>query len=192
MHSHSLPGRFTPLHELDTRFLASEYRIKWAETAWEREGAHALRRAVFCAEQQVFAASDEDEVDRHAQLIVALSCLAGVADEVVGTVRIHEAGRGTGVWWGSRLAVEAGHRSRGRIGTHLIRLAVSSARARGCREFLAHIQSQNLALFQRLHWHTLGEVMLHGRAHHLVRADLDHYPACHDPCAGRVVALADP
>lgn len=157
-------------------FLASAYQVKPAASRWERAGAHALRRAVFCAEQGVFSGDDRDGVDDHAIAIVALAMLGVAADRVVGTVRIHEAE--PGVWWGSRLAVDRDHRRVGALGAALIRLAVSSAAARGCRTFLAHVQEQNGALFRRLHWRVMDEVTLHGRRHLKMQADLAHYPPC--------------
>lgn len=166
------------------RFVPCEFRVQWAATHWEREQAHALRRAVFCAEQGIFLGDDRDAIDDHAQLIVALSCVGGALDAVVGTVRIHE--ESPGLWWGSRLAVHAAFRHHGRIGATLIRLAVSSAHARGCQEFLAHVQSQNAAMFERLHWHSLRRETLHGRPHDLMRADLAHYAPCDTPYAGFV------
>lgn len=182
-----------PLDE-SPRFMPCEYRVKWAATPWEREQALALRRAVFCAEQGIFPGDDRDAIDEHAQLIVALSCVGGAPDAVVGTVRIHrEDGRDTSAadrWWGSRLAVHAAFRHHGRIGATLIRLAVSSAHARGCREFLAHVQSQNAAMFERLHWRPLQREMLHGRPHVLMRADLAHYTPCETPYAGFVTRSA--
>ena len=36
------------------RFSPSEFRIKFAASRWEREGAYALRRQVFCEEQGLF------------------------------------------------------------------------------------------------------------------------------------------
>lgn len=162
------------IFESASPFIASEYRVKYATEAWEREGAAALRRAVFCQEQGLFAHDDRDDIDQVATPIVALSMLAVTADAVVGTVRIHEESPGT--WWGSRLAVAADHRRLGALGTALIHLAVSSANARGCMRFLAHVQSQNALLFQRLHWRTLEIVESHGRPHHRMEADLDFYP----------------
>ena len=44
-------------------------------------------------------------------------------------------------------------------------------------------------MFERLHWRSLGEVDLHGRPHHLMEADLAHYPPMADPVAG-ITALA--
>ena len=72
---------------------------------WEREGAYALRRQVFCDEQGIVRGDDRDAVDDYAIPLVALSLLGVAADEVVGTVRIHE--DEPGLWWGSRLAVAA-------------------------------------------------------------------------------------
>jgi putative N-acetyltransferase (TIGR04045 family) len=163
-------------------FFASGYQVKYATEAWERRGAAALRRAVFCREQGLFREDDADEVDKIATPIVAVSMLAVTADAVVGTVRIHE--ESPGLWWGSRLAVAADHRRLSALGTALIRLAVSSAHARGCTRFLAHVQSQNALLFQRLHWRTLDIIELHGRPHHRMEADLDFYPPFTAPDTG--------
>jgi putative N-acetyltransferase (TIGR04045 family) len=155
-------------------FLPSQYHVKFATEPWERRAAAALRRTVFCEEQRIFAHDDRDEIDQVAIPIVAISSFGVALDEVVGTVRIHEAE--PGVWWGSRLAVAADYRRIGALGSSLVRLAVSSAHARGCRRFFAYVQSQNALLFQRLHWTTIEEVEFHGRSHHFMRADLDHYP----------------
>ena len=165
-----------------TPFVASEYHVKYATEAWERLGAAALRRAVFCQEQGLFTNDDRDDIDRVATPIVALSMLGIAADAVVGTVRIHE--ESPGLWWGSRLAVAADHRGVGALGTALIRLAVSSAHGRGCTRFHAHVQSQNALLFRRLHWRTIEEVELRGRPHHFMQADLAHYPPIAHPEVG--------
>jgi len=163
-------------------FLPAEYRVKFATEAWEwREGA-ALRRRVFCDEQKIFSGDDRDGIDEVAIPIVALSSFAVAAQEVVGTVRIHEAE--PGIWWGSRLAVAAEYRRVSALGTSLIRLAVSSAHARGCRRFYAHVQSQNAPLFRRLNWDTIEEIVLHGRPHHFMRANLRHYPPIADAETG--------
>ncbi|WP_342028461.1 MSMEG_0567/Sll0786 family nitrogen starvation N-acetyltransferase, partial [Rhizobium ecuadorense] len=94
---------------------------------WERREAHALRRAVFCEEQQIFEGDDRDAIDDDAIPIVALSMLGIAADQLVGTVRIHQAE--PGLWWGSRLAVHQDFRKIGALGATLIKLAVSSANA---------------------------------------------------------------
>lgn len=169
-------------------FRPSEFRISWAATAWQRQQAHALRRAVFCIEQGIFLGDDRDAIDDHAQLLVAQACVGGMPDEVVGTVRIHEAE--PGLWWGSRLAVHAAFRHHGRIGATLIRLAVSSAHAQGATSFLAHVQAQNVPLFQKLHWRPLGRETIHGRVHERMQADLTMYPPCRDPWAGFVTTAS--
>jgi putative N-acetyltransferase (TIGR04045 family) len=165
-------------------FVTSEYQIKYATAEWEQRGAAALRRLVFCGEQGIFQDDDRDAIDDFAIPIVALSLMGVVADAVVGTVRIHE--EREGLWWGSRLAVAADHRRVGALGVSLIRLAVSSAHARGCRRFLAHVQSQNVELFRSLRWRVLDELQFHGRPHHLMEADLDSYPPFPAPEIGFV------
>jgi putative N-acetyltransferase (TIGR04045 family) len=172
--------------DLPTAFAPCEFRVKWADGGWEINEARKLRRAVFCVEQGLFAGDDLDATDVHAQPIVAMSCVGGMTEQVVGTVRIHRATEGDGIWWGSRLAVHASWRKHGRIGATLIRLAVTSAHARGCTVFLAHVQRQNQALFEKLHWTPLREETLHDRPHVLMQADLAHYPPCHDPLTGFV------
>jgi putative N-acetyltransferase (TIGR04045 family) len=163
-------------------FLPSEYRVKLATEEWERRDAAELRRRVFCDEQRIFLTDDHDAIDDVAILIVALSSFAIVPQEVVGTVRIHETQ--TGIWWGSRLAVAADYRRIGAIGSSLIQLAVSTAHARGCQQFYAHVQSQNAPLFRKLHWTTINEIVVHGRPHHFMQADLAHYPPIADAETG--------
>ena len=168
--------------DLARLYTPASFTVKWTTLPWEANEAYKLRRAVFCVEQGIFAGDDRDEIDERAQLLVAVSCTGGMAEQVVGTVRIHE--DEPGVWSGSRLAVHAAFRRHGKIGATLIRLAVTSAHALGCERFLAHVQSQNAPLFHALHWSTLAEETVHGRPHHLMQADLDFYPACYTPHAG--------
>jgi putative N-acetyltransferase (TIGR04045 family) len=163
-------------------FLPAEYRVKFATDPWELREAAALRRLVFCEEQGIFAGDDRDDIDAVAIPLVVISSLGVAPHDVVGTVRIHEAE--PGVWWGSRLAVAPPYRRIGALGSALIRLAVCSAHARGCRRFYAHVQSQNAVLFRRLHWRTLEEIELRGRPHHFMEADLAHYPPIADPEIG--------
>lgn len=165
-----------------TPFVPGGYQIKWATDAWERRGAAALRRDVFCREQGLFDGDDRDALDAIATPIVALSSYVIANDAVVGTVRIHE--EAPGEWWGSRLAVAREHRRAGGVGAALIRLAVSSAHARGCVRFLAYVQAQNGPLFERLRWRTLEAVDLHGRPHLKMEADLGFYPPFATPETG--------
>ncbi|HEY0916604.1 MAG TPA: MSMEG_0567/Sll0786 family nitrogen starvation N-acetyltransferase [Solimonas sp.] len=157
-------------------FLPSEYFVKPATERWERREAMRLRRTVFCGEQGLFGRDDRDALDRSALLLVAVSCLSGMPEQVVGTVRIHEGEPGE--WQGSRLAVHPDYRRVAWLGSELIRLAVGTAHARGARRFTAQVQAQNAPLFRRLHWRTLEQIELHGRPHHRMLADLAHYPPC--------------
>ncbi|WP_102226431.1 MSMEG_0567/Sll0786 family nitrogen starvation N-acetyltransferase [Acidimangrovimonas sediminis] len=169
--------------ELEPRqFHCPGYYIRAASKPFEARGAAALRTRVFVEEQGIFRDHDRDEIDLIATHLVALSTYAHEADQIVGTVRIHE--EAPGLWWGSRLAVDRDFRAVGLLGSGLIRLAVSTANARGCRRFLAHVQIQNETLFHRLHWRTLDHVALHGVAHAKMEADLTAYPPCADPVAG--------
>jgi len=180
----------SPWCELAAGYQPQEFRVQWASDPWMQRQAHALRRQVFCVEQGLFGGIDDlDAIDHEepsTRSLVALSCLAGEADEVLGTVRIHQAA--PGLWWGSRLAVQSAWRTHRGLGSTLIRLAVSSAHALGCETFLAHVQGQNVKLFERLHWRVLDEMTLHGRPHALMQASLEHYPPCKTPYAGFVIA----
>lgn len=167
----------------------SHFRVKFAGSDWERASCAALRRQVFCEEQGIFAGHDRDPIDARAIPIAALSMIGVCPDAVVGTVRIHEKPEKPGEWWGSRLAVKRGFRGVGALGAGLIRVAVSSAHARGCTRFLAHVQSANAAFFESLHWRSLGEIECHGRPHRFMEADLAHYPPMHDPEQGLVTLL---
>lgn len=169
--------------ELEPRaFACPGYYIRAASKRFEAEGAQTLRHRVFVREQAIFDDHDRDEIDLVATHLVALSTYAHEADQVVGTVRIHE--ETPGLWWGSRLAVDHDFRAVGRLGAELIRLAVCSAHASGCTRFLAHVQMQNVPLFEKLHWTALEEVDLHGRPHMKMSAALDHYPPCPNPVVG--------
>jgi len=182
-------------------YQANDFVYKIARTAKEIDGFWHLRSEIFCREQQLFEGSDVDEHDRNMIPIVAKSLLMGMDDDIVGVVRIDE--REPGVWWGSRLGVQAHYRRlremagsvavrnrqpsflrRRSIGAGLIYKAVSTAQALGCRVFLAHVQHQNAAFFRRLHWNPIGELELHGVRHVKMRADLDFYPPAQHDTAG--------
>ncbi len=155
-------------------FQPVDFRVRIAREDWERRGCAALRSSVFCDEQRIFNGDDTDEWDRVALPIAASYCMLGAPEQVVGTVRICEIE--PGLWQGSRLAVHRDFRRLASLGTELIRHAVCSAHARGARRFIAHVQEQNVPLFLRLSWASIGRVTLHGRAHRLMQADLAAYP----------------
>ena len=167
--------------------LPGEYLVKLVTERWEQREAARLRRAVFCAEQGLFERDDRDDIDRLAISIVAVSCVSGMPEQVVGTVRIHQAEAGH--WQGSRLAVQPDYRRVALLGSELIRLAVGTAHARGALRFTAQVQAQNVALFRRLHWTSLEEIALRGRPHHRMEADLAYYPPCTTGERGFVTTL---
>ncbi|WP_052378866.1 MSMEG_0567/Sll0786 family nitrogen starvation N-acetyltransferase [Polycyclovorans algicola] len=152
-----------------------DYWIKPATEAWELAGARGLRRAVFCVEQGLFEGDDRDPVDAHCTVLVALACVFGMPDRVVGTVRIH---RLSGLHWqGSRLAVARDCRRLAALGTGLIQLAGCTASARGAARFTAQVQLRHRHLFERLHWQPQAAITVQGAPHLRMQADLAHYPA---------------
>lgn len=163
-------------------FLSPDFIIRAAAHPWELSGIAELRRQVFVDEQGIFKDHDRDAIDASALPLAAISTIASEADQVVGTVRIHE--EAPRLWRGSRLAVAQTHRRMGRLGAELIRLAVCTAHGRGCDRFLAQVQIQNVALFKRLHWSPLREIEFHGMPHMEMEADLTAYPAIPDPFVG--------
>jgi putative N-acetyltransferase (TIGR04045 family) len=168
--------------ERPAAFVTPEFLIRSATRPWEIGGAASLRHHTFVTEQRIFSDHDRDEIDKVALPLVAVSTMASEADEVVGTVRIHEAE--PGVWWGSRLAVAPNYRRVGRLGAELIRLAVGTAHGKGCTFFTAYVQMQNVPLFEKLNWSSFGQKTLHGHPHMKMKADLSAYPPIADPAAG--------
>lgn len=163
-------------------FLSPDFIIRAAAQPWELSSVAELRRQVFVEEQGIFKDHDRDAIDDVALPLAAISTIASEADQVVGTVRIHE--ETPRIWRGSRLAVVQTHRRMGRLGAELIRLAVCTAHGRGCDRFLAQVQMQNVTLFERLHWAPLREIEVHGVRHMEMEADLNAYPAIPDPFVG--------
>jgi len=162
---------------------AVAFVCRLAERDAEREGYHALRRAIFCEEQRVF---EHDDQDRHDEQAVPLICLAvrpGQPEVVAGVVRIYRAGDGypADTWFGGRLGAAAEFRTAGVVGRALVKAAVGTAVAWGCRQFLATVQAQNEPFFRRLRWNTREQMVLQGRPHVLMEADLRHYPAVFHP-----------
>lgn len=142
---------------------------KIAETEAERQGHFAVRHTVFVEEQSLFEENDLDDYDRHAIPLVAVDRETGA---VVGAVRCYEAE--AGVWYGGRLAVlkEARYDTNA-IGPRLCKLAEKVVIERGCRQFLAYIQLQNVRFFERLGWQKVGEPVIHcGQPHQIMQASL--------------------
>jgi putative N-acetyltransferase (TIGR04045 family) len=154
--------------------LGAEIVAGVANEPWQLLGYRELRRAIFAEEQGLFEGSDFDEHDAHALPIVAESQIAGMADRVVGVVRIFRSEPGT--WYGGRLGVRREFRRFGAIGTALIATAVSTAHGQGCQRFLATVQVANVRYFERHHFRVVRELSVRGRSHQLMQADLACYP----------------
>ncbi|MES1166221.1 MAG: MSMEG_0567/Sll0786 family nitrogen starvation N-acetyltransferase [Verrucomicrobiota bacterium] len=148
------------------------FACRLARTDAERLAYFALRRAIFCDEQKLFAADDRDAVDEGAHPIVCLH-EGDAGARVVGVVRIWESAAGD--WWGGRLGVDAEFRSAATVGRRLIQTAVGTARAWGAWRFRATVQQANVAFFRRLRWTTVERIDVLGQPHHLMEADLSWY-----------------
>jgi putative N-acetyltransferase (TIGR04045 family) len=157
-------------------FLSSAIAAQIVSEPWQLEAYYRLRRSVFAEEQGLFDQTDVDAHDARATAIVAMAQMAGMADEVVGVVRIYPTDPDT--WFGGRLGVIPRYRSRRIVGTSLICAAVSTARAFGCKTFLATIQAKNVRYFEQHHFSAIEPVEVCGQPHQLMRADLEAYPAC--------------
>ena len=131
-------------------------------TPEELDVHHRIRHEVFVEEQQLFTGSDRDEHDEAPGVV---HVLAHLNDEPVGTVRLFPLDAEGDLWQGDRLAVLRPARIHG-LGRPLVRFAVATAGERGGREMLAHIQLQNVALFERLGWHKNGDVEIYVGVHH--------------------------
>ncbi|MBW4542341.1 MAG: GNAT family N-acetyltransferase [Myxacorys chilensis ATA2-1-KO14] len=153
------------------------YQFKLAIATDEIAAYFALRRSIFVEEQGVFQDSDIDELDNIAYPIIALPATSDPT--VLGIVRIYEPE--PQLWYGGRLGVHPDFRRAGRIGKGLIYKAVTTANTWGCQRFLATVQLQNVRFFQRLHWDSLEEITICGLPHHLMEADLNHYPPHAEP-----------
>lgn len=154
--------------------VTNRYQFELARSPAHMQGYFALRQAIFCAEQALFTGNDIDEIDATACPIVAIDSEAPSGEQIVGVVRIYETQ--PRLWYGGRLGVHPDYRRVGRIGKGLIHKAVTTANTWGCDRFLATVQLQNVRFFQRLHWESLAEITVCDRPHHLMVADLTHYP----------------
>jgi putative N-acetyltransferase (TIGR04045 family) len=156
-------------------FVSAQVTTAIARDSWELASYWALRHAIFCEETALFATAhvERDTHDAHALPIIALAHSAGTPDQVVGVVRIYEAERG--VWFGGRLGVDHAYRAQGRVGTALVRTAVESAIARGCRRFHATVLNENARYFERLAFARGATIELCGRPHVLMEASLEAY-----------------
>jgi predicted GNAT family N-acyltransferase len=151
-------------------FLSRDIGALVANEPWQVDGYFRLRREIFEREQRLFTDSDVDEHDAHATPIVALSHVAGMPFEVIGVA--HE------------------YRRVGAVGGALIRTAVTTAHAHGCRRFLATVQARNVRYFEHYDFHSLGELSVRDQPHHLMQAELRSFPPCPRALAALAAAVA--
>jgi putative N-acetyltransferase (TIGR04045 family) len=147
--------------------------VRTAVTEQEIQEALSLRRQVFVEEQHIFDTTDEDEHDEESFFINAWK------DEsiLIGTVRCYPDREDPSVWWGGRLAVRSEFRLRG-IGVYLIEAAVEEMKIRSVRRFLAQVQQQNVNLFEKLGWKTVGDVFwVRDHPHQIMEANLHVHDA---------------
>lgn len=146
----------------------AELSCRAAATEAERALHWRIRQAVFVGEQRVFDDSDRDGRDHRAATVHALGMCGAV---VAGTVRFYPLDE-PGIWKGDRLAVLPSFRRFG-LGGPLVRFAVRTAGALGGTQMIAHIQPQNVEVFEHLGWQAVGQLIDYvGQPHQQMRIDL--------------------
>jgi radical SAM protein (TIGR04043 family)/putative N-acetyltransferase (TIGR04045 family) len=148
-------------------FEKAEYLLKIAASEDELKQYYAVRQEVFVQEQGIFREKDQDDHDAESLPIIGIDPESG---RVVGVVRCYPLGNGD--WVGGRLAVLPAFR-RG-LGSRLVRQAMAEVQSRGCHNFYAQIQEQNVKFFQRLGWSLTGESsVLSGVVHYGMQVVFD-------------------
>lgn len=150
------------------------YEIREAVSQKEIREALLLRQLVFVEEQQMFHGQDRDE---HDQVAIYLNAWSLRRNIIVGTVRCYPDKKNNNVWWGGRLAVHPDFRVKG-VGVYLIRAAVETVKNKGAERFLATVLSENIRLFEKLGWESLGNIFKSfGHPHQLMEVDLNVHDA---------------
>jgi predicted GNAT family N-acyltransferase len=125
--------------------------VREARAQREIEAALRLRRQVFCVEQGVDPAADQDGLDDQALHLLALD-----GERVVGTCRVLISG---GVARLGRMAVEPHLRGRG-TGAAILAEAERVARAAGAAEVRLHAQVAAMRLYKRAGYEPQGAVFV--------------------------------
>ncbi|WP_181780600.1 MSMEG_0567/Sll0786 family nitrogen starvation N-acetyltransferase [Pseudonocardia pini] len=145
-------GRIRPVRPVNVLVGIDPVAVRPALDGTARAAHHAIRHAVFVAEQGLFDGSDLDAHDARDDVVHVLATHQG---RPAGTVRLYPTGPGE--WLGDRLAVLPEFRAAA-IGGPLVRFAVETAGARDGQRMHAHVQIANERFFHRLGWTTAGEV----------------------------------
>lgn len=146
-----MSGTASPVPRRPDARIRSAAACRLVRTAAERERHYAIRRAVFVAEQALFAGDDRDALDDGPRTLHAIGLIEG---RIGGTVRLYPLAE-PGLWKGDRLAVLPALRH-GLLGAELVRFAVRTAAARDGGRMVAMIQLPNVAFFDALGWRPVG------------------------------------
>ena len=117
-----MSGTASPVPRRPDARTATAAACRLVRTAAERERHYAIRRAVFVAEQALFAGDDRDALDDGPRTLHAIGLIEG---RIGGTVRLYPLAE-PGLWKGDRLAVLPALRH-GLLGAELVRFAVRTA-----------------------------------------------------------------
>jgi putative N-acetyltransferase (TIGR04045 family) len=171
------------------------FTVQVAGTPREVAAHRRLRRDVFVVEQGLFPSygAEADEADDDPRTVVLVARDAG--GRLLGGVRLGPATDPDLGWWrGSRLAVTAGARSGPGVGAALVRAAAAHAERAGALRFEATIQPHALPLFGRLGWEHVGDTVVAGVRHRVVRHPIGRVQhlvaATKGPLAGLLAGLA--
>lgn len=146
-----MSGMASPVQRRREDRAAAAVACRLVRTPAERERHLAIRRAVFVAEQRLFADDDRDALDDRPDTLHAVGLVGG---GIGGAVRLYPLSAPC-LWQGDRLAVVPALRH-GLLGAELVRFAVRTAGERGGRRMVAMIQLPNVAFFEALGWRGAG------------------------------------
>jgi predicted GNAT family N-acyltransferase len=132
--------------------------VRLARNALELDAALSLRERVFCGEQGVSHALEQDGLDPQALHVVAVE-----GDEVVGTCRLVLR---EGVALLGRMAVEPERRGGG-VGARILAAAESAARAERAEAIRLHAQLAARALYRRGGYAERGDVFVEAGIEHV-------------------------
>lgn len=132
--------------------------MRRARTADDVERALDLRRRVFCEEQGVDPAAEQDGRDAEAIHLIALS-----GESLVGTCRLLPDGDLVRL---GRTAVASGSRGRG-IGAALLEAADRTAAGDGATRIRLHAQAAARSLYERAGYAAYGEPFLEEGIEHV-------------------------
>jgi predicted GNAT family N-acyltransferase len=121
--------------------MSEQALLRWAEGEADVQGAFAVRRRVFCAEQGVPVEIEIDDHDEEALHLVALA----PDGEIIGTLRLVFAGEAVKV---GRVAVERSWRHRA-IASRMLAMALAEAADRGARRARLAAQVEAVELYRR-------------------------------------------